>query len=227
MFRRRRIYIFFLSKKAFVVNKVSVSTLPMDFSKLEVSLFKVSNADYIHVDVMDGEFVDNETIWTEELEELSEKSDQVMDVHLMIEEPISHVEDFIQAGGDIINFHIEAAEKPFEVVEKVKENDAKAGVSVNPNTELSEIKSLLPEIDQVMIMSVYPGEGGQEFIEDVVEKIDDLRELDEEIDIEVDGGIDDETGKMCVRAGANILCSGSYVWSFDDPRIGVDVLRNV
>ncbi len=174
---------------------------------------------------MDGEFVEQETIWAEDVEKIN--TELVQNVHLMIENPGEHVEDFIDAGGDIINFHFEAAEDVQGVIEKIHEGGADAGIALNPETPLSEIEDFLEDVDQVLVMSVHPGKGGQGFIEEVLSKIEELREMEEDLDIEVDGGINEETGELSVEAGANVLCSGSYVHGFDNPKIAIDILRNL
>lgn len=209
------------------VNKISVSTLPMDMDNLELSLMKVRTSDYLHVDVMDGKFVEQETIWVDDVRRMKEKTDLVFDVHLMIENPENHVEAFIEAGADIVNFHVEAASDAVGLIRQIQDLGARAGVSVNPDTGFSEFEKLIPLMDQLMVMSVHPGEGGQDFIADVLEKVTKARDLREDLDIEVDGGVNEKTGEKCVDAGANILCSGSYVFGFDDPKIGIDILRNI
>ncbi|MFC1648103.1 ribulose-phosphate 3-epimerase [Nanoarchaeota archaeon] len=206
------------------MNKVSVSTLPMDLDHIDIDLFKVSTADYLHVDIMDGKFVPERTMWADELRLF--KTALVKDVHLMIAEPEKHVEDFIDAGGQIISFHFEATKDPEKLIKKIKAKGAKAGIAINPSTTVKKIKDLVPLLDHVIIMSVIPGKGGQKFMKEVLGKAKELRDIKEEIDIEIDGGVNDKTAEMCVEAGVNVLCSGSYIFSYDDPKIAIDILRN-
>jgi len=196
----------------------------MNFSNILPDLSKVSNGDYLHVDVMDGKFVPQKTIWVDEVK-LLKQSELLKDVHLMIEEPEKYVEAFIEAGGDIINFHIETAKDAEALIEKIHSLGAKAGVSINPETPFSEVEKLIPLIDQLMVMSVHPGKGGQEFISEVMEKVRKAREMREDLDIEVDGGVDDQTARICVEAGANVLCSGSYIFTHEDPKAAINILR--
>ncbi len=206
------------------MNKVSVSTLPMDLSNVELELYKVSNADYLHVDVMDGEFVEQETRGVEVFKNV--KTRLVKDIHLMIANPDRAVKEFLSWGG-IINFHLEAARNPLRLLKLIKEAGLRAGIAINPETPVSSIKPYLDLADQVLVMGVHPGKSGQRFLKKTVAKIRSLRSLRKDLDIEVDGGVNEETAQLCVEAGANVLCSGSYVFSSPDPRVAIDILRNI
>lgn len=202
--------------------KVSPSILSADFSKLGAEIQKLSDsgADYIHVDVMDGRFTDNITIGAPVLKQLKPHSKLPFDVHLMIEDVEKHVESFIKAGADIVTFHHEAAKDSVALVRHIQSCGAKAGISIRPSTPLSEIKHIIPEVDLVLIMTVNPGYAGQKFLHSQLGKISEARNIiqatDKDIDLSVDGGIDRETAKLCVEAGANVLVSGSYIFSCED-----------
>lgn len=197
--------------------KVAPSILSADFSKLGEEIEKISEAGahYIHIDVMDGNFVPNITFGPAVIKAVRKCTDKIFDVHLMMEKPERYIKHFAEAGADIIVVHVEACPHLHRTIQEIKSYGVKAGVSLNPHTPVDSIKHLIPELDMVLIMSVNPGFGGQSFIPFSLDKIKQVREMSPTIDIEVDGGIVEETGKMCVDAGANILVAGSYIFGGD------------
>ncbi len=194
--------------------KVAPSILSADFSRLgeEIKAISEAGAHYIHIDVMDGHFVPNLTLGPAIVNSIRKYSDKVFDVHLMMEKPERYIKNFVDAGADIIVVHVEACPHLHRVIQEIKSYGVKAGVSLNPHTPVEMIKHLIPELDMVLIMSVNPGFGGQSFIPFSLDKIKAVRALSSTIDIEVDGGIVEETGKLCVEAGANVLVAGSYIF---------------
>ncbi|MCK8817812.1 ribulose-phosphate 3-epimerase [Natroniella sulfidigena] len=201
--------------------KVAPSILSADFSKLEEEIKTVQEAEYLHIDVMDGHFVPNITIGPLVLDGIQDKTTQVLDVHLMIENPDHYISDFAKAGADIITVHAEACPHLHRTIQNIKQEGAKAAVALNPATPLSVLEYVLDELDMVLLMTVNPGFGGQSFIPEVLPKIEQLRaQIEErglEVDIQVDGGIKPNTTAVdAVKAGANILVAGSAVFGVED-----------
>lgn len=194
--------------------KIAPSILAADFCALgtEVESVIEAGAEMIHVDVMDGHFAPNITIGPPVVASIRSRSEVPLDVHLMIENPEAYVESFADAGADIITFHIEAAKHPHRLVSKIHDLGCQAGVALNPGTSHDEIEFLAEAVDMVLVMTVNPGFGGQAFIPEMVQKIEYVRAMMGDRDVEVDGGIDDQTAYSVVNAGANVLVAGSYIY---------------
>lgn len=211
--------------------KIAPSILSADFKRLgdEARRAEEAGADLLHMDIMDGRFVPNITFGPVVLESLREHTRLEMDVHLMIEEPERYLADFRRAGAAILTVHAEACTHLHRVVHQIKEMGARAGVALNPHTPLDVLDYVLEDIDQVLIMSVNPGFGGQRFIPTVLGKIKELRRrlvgrgLD--LDIEVDGGINEATAAQAAQAGANVLVAGSAIYGRADVAAAIAALR--
>ena len=198
--------------------QISPSILSADFSQLgnEIKRLEEGGADMIHVDVMDGHFVPNLTIGPPVIKALKKHSSMLFDVHLMISPVHKYIEAYSDAGADIITIHPEATDNLKESILKIKELKKKVGVSLNPETKIDVILDHLEQIDLVLIMSVNPGFGGQKFMPEVLNKIKELKKIEQEkklsFDIEIDGGINFENSKIAIEAGANILVSGTTIF---------------
>ena len=194
---------------------VAPSILAADFSRLkeEVQEVEKCGAEYLHLDVMDGNFVPNISYGSPVISAIRPHSNLVFDVHLMVEEPDRFIKDFVDAGADIITVHVEAIKHLHRTIQLIKSYGKKVGVALNPATPIETLKHVVKEIDMILIMSVNPGFGGQAFIPEVLSKIEELRKLYPEMDIEVDGGVNDKTVEAIKEAGANILVAGSYLFS--------------
>lgn len=213
--------------------KVAPSILSADFSKMgeEVENIVEAGADYIHLDVMDGKFVDNITFGFKMIKDLRKLTSAVFDVHLMIDEPETYVDRFIESGADIITVHLEAVKKPIiEVVKKIRARGVKSAVSIKPKTDVNLLKPLIPYVDMVLIMSVEPGFGGQAFIESSLDKVKAVKEMikaeNRDIEIEIDGGINEKTAAAAVSAGVDVLVAGSYVFKAEDRKKAIAFLKN-
>ncbi|WP_319370340.1 ribulose-phosphate 3-epimerase [uncultured Ilyobacter sp.] len=195
--------------------KVAPSILSADFSKLgeEITSITESGADMIHIDVMDGMFVPNISFGPVVIKSIRDKSNLCFDVHLMIESPERYIDEFVKAGADLITVHAESTTHLHRTIQQIKAHGIKAAVSLNPATSVESLKYVIDELDMVLLMSVNPGFGGQKFIPSTLEKIKEVRSMNANIDIQVDGGITDETVKDCIEAGANVFVAGSYVFS--------------
>ena len=196
-------------------NRLSPSILAADFGALkeDMLLAEEAGAESFHFDIMDGHFVPNISYGADLVSSLRKDSQAFFDVHLMVENPDMYIKDMVDAGADIITVHAEATKHLNRTVQLIKSYGKKVGIALNPSTPLEMIKYDLKNIDMVLIMTVNPGFGGQKFIEDMTEKIKELRNINKDIDIQVDGGINAETAKKVKEAGANILVAGSYVFS--------------
>lgn len=207
---------------------VSPSILSADFANLERDIKLVENggADWLHVDVMDGHFVPNITIGVPVVKSIRKITSLPLDVHLMIENPEKYVEAFANAGADIITFHAEASKDSLNLIRKIKSLNCKAGISIKPKTSPEIIKDFLPEVDMVLVMTVEPGFGGQSFMEDCAKKIPFIKQHSpENLIIQVDGGINDKTGKLCRDLGANSLVAGSYIYNSNDIGFAIKSLK--
>lgn len=205
---------------------IAPSILSADFGKLNAEIKEVEPyCDLIHCDVMDGVFVPNITFGNEVIKCI--KSSKPLDVHLMISKPEKHIRAFAKCNPKIemISFHIEATKQPKKVIKEIKGFGIKAGIALKPKTPLKRVCPLLDSLDFVLIMTVEPGFGGQKFIHDMLPKIRNLRKIAPELDIEVDGGINTETAKLAVQAGANILVAGSAIFKAKNRRATVEKLR--
>ena len=215
--------------------QISPSILSADFSQLgnEIKRLEVGGADMIHVDVMDGHFVPNLTIGPPVIKALKKQSSIIFDVHLMISPVHKHIEAYSDAGADIITIHPEATKDLETSILKIKELNKKAGVSLNPGTKIDVILNNLEMIDLVLIMSVNPGFGGQKFMPEVLDKVKKLKKIQKDknlnFDIEIDGGINFENSKIAIKAGANILVSGTTIFKSNngDIKKNIDLLKSV
>lgn len=211
--------------------KIAPSMLSANFATLanEIKEIEAAGADYLHIDVMDGTFVPNISFGPMVFGALRPMTNLVFDCHLMVQDPERYVEATAQAGADIITVHYEATKHIHRVIQQIKSLGKKAGVVINPGTPVAALDSVLPEVDLVLIMTVNPGFGGQSFIESTLTKIAKLKALREEhqyhYEIEVDGGVNAETGRKCLDAGADVLVAGSYIFNQTDRKAAIDSLR--
>lgn len=212
--------------------KIAPSILSADFAKLgeEIKSVETGGADMIHVDVMDGHFVPNITIGPLIVEAIRPVTKLPLDVHLMIENPDQYIEAFAKAGADYITVHVEACPHLHRTIHHIKSFGVKAGVVLNPATPVDTIQHIIEDVDLVLLMSVNPGFGGQKFIPAVLPKITQLKEMIDEkgldVEIEIDGGVNEETARLCVEAGATILVAGSAVYNKTDRAQAISFLRN-
>lgn len=211
--------------------KIAPSILSADFSRLGEEIAAISNADWVHVDVMDGHFVPNLSFGPGITSTVNRLTDQELDVHLMIEEPEKWVETYIEAGADTVIFHIEAVRDHVPLARKIRELGAKAGFSVKPDTPIEPYLADLREFDEVLIMSVEPGFGGQSFMPEQLEKVRALRSVidqnDLDVVIEIDGGINAETIAQAAEAGVDAFVAGSAVYGEADPAAAIENLRTL
>jgi ribulose-phosphate 3-epimerase len=211
--------------------KIAPSILSADFSKLGEEILEVEKggADYIHVDVMDGHFVPNITIGPLIVDSIRPITQLPLDVHLMIENPDQYIKAFADAGADYITVHVEASRHLHRTIHYIKSFGVKAGVVLNPATPVESIQHIIGDVDMVLLMSVNPGFGGQKFIPEVLPKIRKVRKMAEEkgvnLEIEIDGGVNSETAKLCIEAGANVLVAGSAIYNEKDRAKAISLIR--
>ncbi|MBA4538099.1 ribulose-phosphate 3-epimerase [Bacillus aquiflavi] len=211
--------------------KIAPSILSANFAALgeEIKSVEAGGADYIHVDVMDGHFVPNITIGPLIVEAIRPITKLPLDVHLMIENPDQYIEAFAKAGADYITVHVEACPHLHRTIHFIKSFGVKAGVVLNPATPVESIQHMIEDVDLVLLMSVNPGFGGQKFIKSVLPKISKVNDMvkskELNVEIEVDGGVNKETAKLCIAAGANVLVAGSAIYNEQDRAKAISVLR--
>lgn len=210
---------------------ISASVLSADMFNLssECKRMEQSGVDMLHFDVMDGSFVDNISFGIPVLQSLNKGTDLFMDVHLMIRDPLKYIDEFVKAGSDCITFHFESDSDPLETIRKIKSYGIKAGISIKPGTPVSAIYDLIPLVDMVLVMTVEPGFGGQGFIIETLDKIKEVRKYIDDhslkTDVEVDGGINDQTIEKVKEAGANVFVSGSYLFKAASMKSAVESLK--
>ena len=210
---------------------VSPSILAADYGKLAEEITKVTDAgaEYIHIDVMDGHFVPNISIGVPVVASIRKVTSAVFDCHLMISNPIDYIDAFVKAGADLISFHVESNSDVNETIKKITSANKKAALVVKPNTPINVVFPYLKDISMVLIMTVEPGFGGQSFMEDMLPKVTALREEIEkqglDVDIQVDGGVDNITASACKDAGANVLVAGSYIFKSPDIKESINILK--
>ena len=211
--------------------KLAPSILSADFAKLLEDVKKVEKAgcEYLHIDVMDGHFVPNITLGPGIVKSLRKDVNMVFDTHLMIENPDNYIKDFVDAGSDLIVVHVEACRHLHRTIQNIKSYNVKAGVALNPATPIETIKHVLQDVDMVLIMTVNPGFGGQSFIESMIEKIKELKQIIDEknlnVDIQVDGGIKPSNINQVVEAGANVIVAGSAIFNSENIEETVKLMR--
>lgn len=211
--------------------KISPSILSADFSKLGDEIISVdkAGADFIHIDVMDGNFVPNISIGLPVIKSIRNKTEKIFDVHLMIESPSRYIDEFVEAGADIITIHYEAEKHIDRTIEYIKSKGVKAGVSLNPGTPTFVLKDIIEKLDLVLIMSVNPGFGGQKFIPYALNKIKEVKEMSLEVNkdllIEVDGGVDKNNSRAIIEAGANVLVAGSAIFADGNIKENIEAIR--
>lgn len=212
-------------------NKIAPSILAADYANFASELKRIeeTSAEYVHIDIMDGQFVPNISFGADVVASMRKHSKLVFDCHIMVVNPERYVDAFAQAGADIMTIHAESTLHIHGALQKIKAAGMKAGIVINPGTPISAIEPVLSLVDQVLIMTVNPGFGGQAFIPEMLEKVQKVAKIRDEkgydFDIEVDGGVDNKTIKACYQAGANVFVAGSYLFKASDLTAQVETLR--
>lgn len=211
--------------------KVAPSLLSCNFLNIQQEIKRLEEAgvDYIHFDVMDGNFVPNISFAFPVLNQIRQVTDLTIDTHLMVQDPERYIQNFAEAGSDIITVHVEATNHIHRAIQMIHDTGKKAGVTLNPGTSIDSVVPVLKDVDLVLVMTVNPGFGGQQFIENGIEKIKFLKDYKEKhhlnYEIEVDGGVNEDTAKACIEAGADVLVAGSYFFKHKDLSIPTSILR--
>jgi len=207
---------------------IAPSVLSANLGKLQEEVESIEPfADWIQIDVMDGQFVDNLSFGAPVIKNLQTKL--LIDAHLMVEDPQERIEEFLDAGAKHITFHAEAVQESNarkDLIKVIRDGGATVGIAINPETPLSEVEDMLSEVDLLLVMSVHPGFGGQEFIDDVLEKVSAARAKFPDLMIQMDGGVDDQTAPKCIAAGANNLVAGSFIFEASDREAAIASLRS-
>ena len=207
--------------------KIAPSVLAADITQLGLEIKKVSNSDYIHLDIMDGHFVPNISYGPAVVSALRNCTDIPFDVHLMLSHPLKYIEDFAKAGADIISFHSECNDDILEVVEKIESFGIKPALAIKPNTKIDEVLPFVDRLFMVLVMTVEPGFGGQSFMEKPLEKVAELKNKCPNLLVQVDGGVSRENINLCKKAGVDICVCGTSVFKSSNPKEEIEFLQKV